>query len=111
MPQRDGHVEHYYMWWVPVSYTTSREAPDAASTKPIDWITNNETSKTISGIPATAQWIIFNVQQTGYYRVNYEQKNWNLLTKQLKLDHTKIHMINRAQLLDDSLNLAMAGTV
>jgi aminopeptidase N len=45
----------------------------------------------------------------GYYRVNYDDQNWRLIIQQLKKDHTKIHVINRAQIIDDVLNLARAG--
>ena len=39
-------------------------------------------------------------------RVNYAKDNWNLLVKQLMKDHSSIHVINRAQIMDDALNLA-----
>ena len=45
----------------------------------------------------------------GYYRVNYDDQNWRLIIQQLKNDHTKIHVINRAQIIDDVLNIARAG--
>ena len=45
----------------------------------------------------------------GYYRVNYDEQNWKLIIKQLNTDHTKIHVINRAQIIDDALNLATVG--
>lgn len=32
-------------------------------------------------------WIIGNVQQYGYYRVNYDKNNWLKLVQQLKTDH------------------------
>ena len=41
-----------------------------------------------------------------YYRVNYDQQNWDLLTKQLKENMTKIHFLNRAQLIDDAFAFA-----
>ena len=47
--------------------------------------------------------------KTGYYRVNYDEANWRMLIKALNEDHTQIHVINRAQLIDDALNLAKAG--
>ena len=49
------------------------------------------------------------MQQTGYYRVNYDKENWAALSKQLDDDHEAIDSTNRAQILDDSLNLARAG--
>ena len=45
----------------------------------------------------------------GYYRVNYDEKNWRLIIDQLNEDHNKIHVINRAQLINDALNLASIG--
>lgn len=29
-------------------------------------------------------WILFNINETGYYRVNYDSKNWNMLIEYLK---------------------------
>ena len=45
----------------------------------------------------------------GYYRVNYDEKNWRLIINQLNEDHNKIHVINRAQLINDALNFASIG--
>lgn len=45
----------------------------------------------------------------GYYRVNYDAKNWQLIYQQLIGDHNAISVINRAQIMDDALNLAPAG--
>ena len=41
--------------------------------------------------------LVANVQQTGFYRVNYDQKNWQMLAELLLADHTRVHRINRAQ--------------
>jgi aminopeptidase N len=41
--------------------------------------------------------------------VNYDNDNWNLIIKELQENHTNIPPLNRAQLLDDALNLARAG--
>ena len=59
-------------------------------------------------LPETG-WYIFNIREVGYYRVNYDEQNWNLITNQLISDHTGIGTMNRAQIMDDSLNLARAG--
>ncbi|XP_062403914.1 alanyl (membrane) aminopeptidase-like b [Sardina pilchardus] len=65
--------------------------------------------KAVGGpIPAlkSDKWIVVNINCTGYYRVNYNQNNWNRLMVQLKADHSLILVINRAQLIDDAFNLA-----
>uniref|UniRef100_A0A6G1SC99 Aminopeptidase N n=1 Tax=Aceria tosichella TaxID=561515 RepID=A0A6G1SC99_9ACAR len=57
------------------------------------------------------EWMIVNVQQVGYYRVNYDLQNWKLLIAQLQQDHTKIGTTNRAQLLDDIFELAKSSLI
>ncbi|XP_035275370.1 aminopeptidase Ey-like isoform X1 [Anguilla anguilla] len=52
------------------------------------------------------EWIIANVNCTGYYRVNYDPENWEKLLQQLETDHRKIPTLSRAQLIDDAFNLA-----
>jgi hypothetical protein len=56
-------------------------------------------------------WIIGNVKHAGFYRVNYDDKNWNLLVQQLQNDHEKIDPVNRATLIDDSFNLGKAELI
>jgi aminopeptidase N len=41
--------------------------------------------------------------------VNYDIENWNLIIKGLRENHNNIPPLNRAQLLDDALNLARVG--
>lgn len=44
---------------------------------------------------------------SGYYRVNYDIRNWIAIIDELKSErYDSIHSLNRAQLLDDSFNLA-----
>lgn len=48
----------------------------------------------------------------GYYRVNYDEENWKRLAKLLKgSEFEKINVLNRAQIVDDSLNLAKNGRI
>lgn len=100
----DGHD---YKWWVPITFTKPGEAFDNTYSK--TWLEPTRPSKTVQGLPDSSTPAIFNVQQTGYYRVNYDRKNWEMIIDQLNRDHTKIHVVNRAQIIDDALNLARAG--
>ncbi|XP_056137170.1 alanyl (membrane) aminopeptidase-like b [Lampris incognitus] len=57
------------------------------------------------------QWILANVNCYGYFRVNYNQENWERLLTQLETDRDLIPVINRGQLVDDAFNLARAKLV
>lgn len=48
---------------------------------------------------------------SGYYRVNYDINNWELLANYLQdpQNYSKIASTNRAQIVDDALTLARAG--
>ena len=43
--------------------------------------------------------------------MNYDEANWRLISDQLAKDHRAISVLNRAQLLDDSLNIARTGNL
>ncbi|KYN08142.1 Aminopeptidase N [Cyphomyrmex costatus] len=50
-----------------------------------------------------SDWIIINVEQAGYYRVNYNNNNWEKLGNYLNSrEYTNIHVLNRAQIIDDA---------
>jgi len=49
------------------------------------------------------------IKTLGFFRVNYEEENWNALIGQLHNDCKEIHVLNRAQLIDDAFNLAKAS--
>uniref|UniRef100_A0A1B6CLC6 Aminopeptidase n=1 Tax=Clastoptera arizonana TaxID=38151 RepID=A0A1B6CLC6_9HEMI len=100
------------LWWVPLTYTWLPQ-PDFETTTTNSWLKNNETSMVIDIEARSHQWVVFNIKQTGFYRVNYDADNWKLLTKHL-IDPNRfqqIGVINRAQLVGDALNLARAGAL
>ncbi|PSN54388.1 Aminopeptidase N [Blattella germanica] len=80
------------LWWIPLTYT-SQESPDFKTTKPSVWLQPTP-NLTMPLNAAPNQWV-----------------NWRLLTEFLMdRDHfSQIGIINRAQLMDDALNLARAG--
>ncbi|KAG5329961.1 APM1 Aminopeptidase, partial [Acromyrmex heyeri] len=93
-------------WWIPITYTTQTDL-HFNDTKPYYWLTPY-TEKII--IPNIKQfdWIILNLQQTGYYRVNYDLTMWQRIISYLNSDNYKnIHILNRAQILDDAFYFAI----
>lgn len=64
----------------------------------------------ISQTWSSSDWIILNHRQTGFYRVNYDEVNWNLIIRELNEgNYETIPVLNRAQLIDDAFNLARAN--
>ncbi|XP_061577195.1 alanyl (membrane) aminopeptidase-like b [Cololabis saira] len=62
-------------------------------------------------ISRDGEWILANVNCTGYYRVNYNPENWQRLLHQLETNPNRIPLMNRGQLIDDAFNLARAKLV
>ncbi|XP_065223349.1 aminopeptidase N-like [Planococcus citri] len=90
-------------WIVPLTYT-SKTLLQFQNTQPTAWSFADEPTELKS--LTNTDWVLFNLQHAGYYRVNYDTKNWNLLIEQLQQDHQKIHVLNRAQLISDAYALA-----
>ena len=59
-------------------------------------------------LTSESAWYLANIKQIGFFRVNYDEKNWQLLIEQLKNNHLKIDVVSRAQLLNDLFNLGRA---
>ena len=53
---------------------------------------------------------LLNYEAKGYYRVDYDEENWKALTHSLKTTKN-INRLNRAQLIDDVMNLARSSHV
>lgn len=95
---------------VPISYTTSAEK-NFTNTKPKFVLAYNASSHTET-LSTNATWVIANIQETGYYRVNYTESNWHAIHHALAATNwSGIHEVNRAQIVDDLLNLARAGYI
>ncbi|KAK4874651.1 hypothetical protein RN001_014011 [Aquatica leii] len=91
------------LWTIPINYVHSNN-PSFTKTVPQLWLTTK--SKTVNNFPSEG-WLILNIQQTGYYRVNYDLENWRRIIYFLKNGNIdKIHILNRAQLINDAFYLA-----
>ncbi|CAM1325904.1 Uncharacterised protein PB.8118, partial [Pycnogonum litorale] len=97
------------IWKIPLTFTSS-EVKNWDAEKIALWFNEKEghLSKE-DGIPSPDSWIVANIKETGFYKVNYDIKNWEMLINQLQVDKDAIPLTNRAQLIDDALDLARAG--
>ncbi|NXT16033.1 AMPN Aminopeptidase, partial [Prunella fulvescens] len=91
-----------YTWIVPITWMTGSGNRNGSY-----WLT--KVTDTNSDFRLNSpDWLLLNLNVTGYFRVNYNQENWDQLLKQLDTNHTVFPVINRAQIIDDAFNLARA---
>ena len=91
-----------FQWYIPYDYLIA----DNLST--FRWLPPNITLQ-LNDIRSSEDWVLFNINEFGFYRVNYDPKNWNLLIAGLKRNITHFPVVSRAQLIDDAFSLARAG--
>nr|BAG82599.1 aminopeptidase N [Gloydius brevicaudus] len=95
-----------YIWIVPVSWLSKGKEAE------MYWLTDtNAENVNFSTSADPTQWLLLNVNVTGYFRVNYDLENWQRLMNQLNKDLQEIPVLNRAQIIDDAFNLARAKHV
>ncbi|XP_044735423.1 aminopeptidase N-like [Chrysoperla carnea] len=94
-------------WTIPISIV--KRGCASTESQPKSWMPKQKTHK-LGFIPAN-DWVLLNLQGSGFYRVNYDQRNWRLIGEQLFKDYNEIDEINRAKIIDDLFNLARASKV
>lgn len=106
-------------WWIPYNFDTKKKWIDdwPGTTTPSGWLPKGKKSQVIELNEDEKlrknDWILFNRQQTSYYRVLYDEQNYRLLLKELWRGSSfiKIHQINRAQIIDDLAAFAYSNRV
>ncbi|XP_067090947.1 aminopeptidase N-like [Osmerus mordax] len=92
-----------YEWMIPVTWMKSGMLQEPM------WLMMKDDVN--PAMEAGGEWILANLNVTGYYRVNYDYGNWERILLQLSTEHQIVPLINRAQLVDDAFNLARAKLV
>lgn len=92
-------------WHIPITYVVQSDASQTNTVRR-DWLPNSTEIELTNAVQAN-EWFYFNLERTGYYRVNYDYKSWLALIRNYEnLPNTTI-----AQLADDSLSLARAEVI
>ncbi|XP_060014743.1 aminopeptidase N [Lagenorhynchus albirostris] len=94
-----------YLWIVPISSIKNGNLQDHY------WLQGNATAQNNMFKTGAEEWVLLNVNVTGYYQVNYDENNWRKIQNQLQIRPLTIPVINRAQVIYDSFNLASARIV
>ncbi|XP_077979572.1 aminopeptidase N-like [Glandiceps talaboti] len=99
----DTHPDVGYVWYVPLTYTDSAN-PDFLKPKE-ELLYKDPIELDLVGVEDN-DWVLFNIDKWGFYRVNYDDDNWQKLATQLKTDHTVITDQSRASMIDDAFHVS-----
>ncbi|XP_056646325.1 endoplasmic reticulum aminopeptidase 1-like isoform X1 [Diorhabda sublineata] len=91
-----------YKWHIPLTYYTDNNSE-------IKHVLMNMTEAKFE--VDDIKWIKANVNQTGFYRVTYDDDIWAALISTLKTDHKAFSAADRASLIDDAFSLSRAGVL
>ncbi|KAM4733439.1 aminopeptidase N-like [Anableps anableps] len=94
-----------YEWIVPIRWMKTETFQN------LTWLTAKSATNNDMKVTGDSEWVLVNCDVVGYYRVNYDNGNWNKLLHVLNTNHPSIPVINRAQLVDDAFNLARAKII
>lgn len=108
-------IDYNTTYWIPYNFITNNDRI-TNNTLPDDWLPQHvnwqSINQTANRTWSPSDWIIFNNQNTGYYRIKYDDQNYRLIANALADDNLeKIPMLNRAQLIDDAFSFAKANLV
>uniref|UniRef100_A0A1I8M6U2 Aminopeptidase N n=1 Tax=Musca domestica TaxID=7370 RepID=A0A1I8M6U2_MUSDO len=104
VPERDK-----MLWWIPLVVVQENDI-NFSNTTPVKWLANTKT-QILENLPGDDKFVIVNPEEIGPFPVNYDVKNWNLLSNFLQTSKglSAIPTYTRAKLLHDAWNLAYAG--
>ncbi|XP_076309927.1 glutamyl aminopeptidase-like isoform X2 [Tachypleus tridentatus] len=97
----EQNASYNYQWHIPITFITDKSAE-------VQKVLLSTVNGTIT-VGEDTKWVKLNVNQTGLYRVMYEENEWRTFTEVLHQDHLKLHARDRANLLDDGFSLARIG--
>lgn len=100
------------IWHIPLSFITANSEGELENDGKMfdEFMTEEEKLVDFPVNFDPNSWHVWNKQQVGYYRVNYDMNNWNALISKLNsATFTDIPVMNRAQLIDDSMTFASDG--
>ena len=97
-------------WWVPYNLVVGGPNAFYNDTRAQYWLPQNTNSVVLTS-DDSLKWtskdaILLNAQQTGYYRVLYDEQNYNLIANDLHANGDRIPPTTKSQLIDDLFEFA-----
>lgn len=107
-------IPYTQSWWIPLNFASANNS-DFSKTTFDYWFPKGQVYYEISPnnqqhIWTKDEWIIFNKQAIGYYRIKYDDDNYDLISNELiNGDYTKINSNCRSQIIDDAFEFAKSN--
>ena len=98
-------------WFIPISYATVGNDSSWDVTKPFTFLSSDQEEVTFELGEAGEPCVVFNIQATAFYRVNYDEASWRRIAAVLRRDKRLIAPLNREQIFSDLSALAVTGHV
>ncbi|XP_071801032.1 aminopeptidase N-like [Asterias amurensis] len=95
------------LWMIPLTFRTNLSP---TNTEPV-WLNGHSVVSPHVIAGSNDDWLLMNPDRFGFYRVNYDVTNWEILSGQLVANHSVFSVSSRASLIDDSFSLARAGNL
>lgn len=104
----DTNTKSDQTWYIPVNYA-HKSNPDYRNTTASHFLLNVTEIQIQDNDLAADDWLLLNKQSTGFYRINYDEQNWKLLSEALQKETFKFDPRNRAQLIFDAYKFSSTG--
>ena len=90
-----------YRWYIPLKFRSL-----SSSSSNTTWFNQRQINLTTSEHLQPNEWLLANPNLFGFFRTNYDARNWQLIIKQLRNGHENFTIAERIGLVDDVFNLA-----
>ncbi|XP_044046036.1 aminopeptidase N-like [Siniperca chuatsi] len=100
----DRPSQFNYTWFVPIKWMKTGVEQQQY------WLLQKTDTHSLMRVSGE-DWVLANTKVSGYFRVNYDLDNWDRLLSLLNTNHQALPILNRAQIIDDTFNLARAKII
>ncbi|XP_018799750.1 PREDICTED: aminopeptidase N [Bactrocera latifrons] len=104
----DTNTKSDQTWYIPFNYA-HKANPDHRNTTASHFLLKVKEIEVHDNDLAADDWLLLNKQSTGFYRINYDEQNWKLLSEALQTQTFKFDPRNRAQLIFDAYKFSSTG--
>ncbi|XP_043915563.1 aminopeptidase Q [Protopterus annectens] len=92
-------------WYIPIYWMKNE------TVQHLNWLSTKSSVIPEMQVSSEDEWVLINVNTTGYFKVNYDKSNWNRLQLQMSRDPNVIPVASRLQMVPDVISLVNTGQI